>query len=100
VIGGGVMLGTPTSATSRRKLKRLQSRIRAVEEDHSYGSHEDGLNSNLSTDESLEFSNLVASVKLSINRPPLADIIERPKSSLQTARVSPLASFFTHAEVA
>jgi hypothetical protein len=105
------MLGTPTSTfrhkmkleicpdllimkkgtTSRRKLKRLQSRSRAVEEDRSNGSLEESANSNLSTDESVEFSNLVASVKLSINRPPLADVIERPKSLLQTARVSPLA---------
>lgn len=72
-------------------------------------------------DESIEFSNLVASVKFTINRPPLADIIERPKSSLPISKVSPLAvsltflavaipdqnliisiaqAFFTHAEVA
>lgn len=43
-----------------------------------------------SADDSLEFTNLVASVKRSINRPPLPDIIERPKSSLPYAKVSPL----------
>ena len=61
-----------------------------VEEDHSNGSYDESINSSLSTDESLEFSNFVSSVKLAINRPPLADFIERPKSSLPTARVSPL----------
>lgn len=100
VIGGGVMLGTPTSATSRRKLKRLQSTARAVEEDQYDESYDETPSSNLSTDESREFSDLVASVKLSINRPPLADIIERPKSSLPATRASPLSAFFTHAEVA
>lgn len=102
VIGGGVMLGTPTSATSRRKSKRLQSYARMVEEGRSSGSHDENPKSDpdLSMDESTEFSDLVASVKLTINRPPLADFIERPKSSLPTSKVSPLAAFFTHAEVA
>jgi len=98
VIGGGVMLGTPTSATSRRKLKRLESCARAAAEERL--SYDESLELNRSTDESLEFFNLVASVKLTINRPPLPDIIERPKSSLPPAKVSPLAAFFTHAEVA
>jgi hypothetical protein len=100
VIGGGVMLGTATNTTSRRKLKRLESYMRVATEDRSNTSYDESLELNRSTDESLEFSNLVASVKLIINRPPLPDIIERPKSSLPPAKVSPLAAFFTHAEVA
>lgn len=59
-------------------------------EDHSNGSYDESLRSNLSTDESFEFSELVAPVRFTVNRPPLADIIERPKSSLPTAKVSPL----------
>jgi len=95
------MLGTPTSATSRRGLKRLQLFTRMVDEDRSKGSFDESVKSNLTTDESLEFAELVASVGgLTVNRPPLADIIERPKSSLPTTRVSPLTAFFTHAEVA
>jgi hypothetical protein len=62
-----------------------------VEEGRLVGSYDESLNSSLSTDESLEFANLVSSVKLSINRPPLADIVERPKSSLPTGKASPLA---------
>jgi len=100
VIGGGVMLGTPTSATSRRKLKRLQSCSRVAEEDRLDGSYDESLNSSLPTDESFEFSDLVASVKFTINQPPMADIIARPKSSLSTAKASPLTALFTHAEVA
>jgi hypothetical protein len=100
VIGGGVMLGTPTSTTSRRKLKRLEVYARVAAEERSNGSYDESLELNPSTDESLEFSNLVASVKLTIIRPPLPDIIERPKSSFPPAKVSPLAAFFTHAEVA
>jgi len=100
VIGGGVMLGTPTSATSRRKLKRLESCARVAAEERSNASCDESLELNQSTDESLEFFNLVASVKLTINRPPLPDIIERPKSSFSPAKVSPLTAFFTHAEVA
>jgi hypothetical protein len=98
VIGGGVMLGTATNTTSRRKLKRLESYIRA--EELLNASYDESPDFNRSTDESFEFSNLVASVKLTINRPPLPDIIERPKSSLPPAKVSPLTAFFTHAEVA
>jgi len=100
VIGGGVMLGTPTNATSRRQLKRLQSSTRAAEEDRSNGSYDESLKSDQYTDDLLEFSGLVASVKRSINLPPLPDIIERPKSSLPLSKASPLAAFFTHAEVA
>ena len=81
-------------ATSRRGLKRLQSCIR-VEEDRSTGSCDESLKSNLSTDESLEFSDLVSSFKFANNRPPLADVIERPKSSLPTTRGSPLAVSLT-----
>jgi len=102
VIGGGVMLGTATNVTSRRKLKRLQSctRVAAEEEEHLNRLYDESPESDRSTVESLEFSNLVASVKLTINRPPLPDIIKRPKSSLPPVKVSPLATFFTHAEVA
>jgi hypothetical protein len=73
-----------------------------VEEGHAYGSHDESPKSDpdIPMEETIEFSNLVASVKFTINRPPLADIIERPKSSLPTSKVSPLAAFFTHAEVA
>jgi hypothetical protein len=100
VIGGGVMLGAATNVTSRRKLKRLQLYTRVAAEERLNASCDEGPELNRSTDESLEFANLVASVKLTINRPPLPDIIERPKSSLPPAKVSPLAAFFTHAEVA
>ena len=58
-------------------------------------SSEESLESNRSADESLEFFNLIASVKLTINRPPLPDIIERPKSSLPPAKASPLAVSLT-----
>jgi len=71
-----------------------------VEEDHLDGSYDESLNSSLPTDEGFEFSDLVASVKFTINRPPMADIIARPKSSLSTAKASPLTALFTHAEVA
>lgn len=60
-------------------------------EEHSNGSYDEVLEPNQSADECLEFSNLVASVKLTINRPPLPDIIERPKSSLPRAKASSLA---------
>jgi len=100
VIGGGVMLGTTTNTTSRRKLKRLESYMRVAAEERSNASYDESFEFSRSTDESLDFSNLVASVKLTINRPPLPDIIERPKSSLPCAKVSPLTAFFTHAEVA
>lgn len=100
VIGGGVMLGTATNATSRRRLKRLQSCTLVATEERSNASYDESLELNQSTDESLEFSNLVASIELTTNRPPPPDIIERPKSSLPSAKVSPLAALFTHAEVA
>jgi len=100
VIGGGVMLGTANNTISRRKLKRLQSYTPAVGEESFNGSYDEGLESNQSADGSLEFSDLLASVKLTINRPPLPDIVERPKSTLPPSKVSPLAAFFTHAEVA
>lgn len=101
VIGGGVMLGTPASTASRRKSKRLQSCNRVVEESRLYGSYDEEHSvSDLPTDESFEFTDLVTSIKLTVIRPPLADIIERPKSSLPTPKVSPLTAFFTHAEVA
>jgi hypothetical protein len=94
------MLGTATNATSRRKLKRLESYSRVTAEERLDASYDESLELTRSTDDSLEFSNLVASVALTINRPPPPDIIERPKSSLPPATVSPLAAFFTHAEVA
>lgn len=90
----------------------------AVEE-HLNTSYDESFELNRSTDESFEFADLVASVKLTMNRPPLPDIIERPKSSLPSVKASPLMvsltsleshfpsltkrntqAFFTHAEVA
>lgn len=65
--------------------------MRVAAEERLNASYDESPEFNRSTDESLEFSNLVASVKLTINRPPLPDIIERPKSSLPPAKVSPLA---------
>lgn len=60
-------------------------------EEHLDRLYDESPESDRSTVESLEFSNLVASVKLTINRPPLPDIIERPKSSLPPVKASPLA---------
>jgi len=71
-----------------------------VEEDCSNGSYDESFKPDFSADENLEFYDFIVSVKPTISRPPLADIIERPKSSLPTVRVSPLKAFFTHAEAA
>jgi len=100
VIGGGVMLGTATNVTSRRKLKRLQSCVRMTAEGRLDGPDDESCDRNPSTDEIPEFADLIESVKLTINQPPSPDIIERPKSSLPPTKGSPLAAFFAHAEVA
>lgn len=86
---------SPKGAISRRKSKRRQSCTRITGEERLDGSYVEGIESNLSTDENLEFSHLVASVKLTTNRPPLPDIIERPKSSLPTTKAFPLAVSLT-----
>ena len=73
--------------------------MRVAAEERLNASYDESRESNRSTDESLEFINLVASVKLTINRPPLPDIIERPKSSLPLAKVSPLAVSLTRLQL-
>ena len=72
-------------------MKRLQSCTSAAGEESLNEPYDESLESNQSADGSLEFFDLIASVKLTINRPPLPDIIERPKSMLPAPKTSPLA---------
>jgi hypothetical protein len=68
----------------------MQSCTCVIEEGYSNESYDESFKPDLSADENLDFLDLIASAKSTISRPPLADIIERPKSSLPTVRVSPL----------